>query len=329
MSSLDLTLLEKVRHHPSGKITARCPACAETGADRTGNHLVIFADGETYACASHQGDGEHRRRIWALVGIQAAPESSKRRDRERTRAAEHRQRERLEQLVSTAMTHRKALVERFAWEPVDAWEDSPQRIDCSLVESDPRHFLASLYSSDALLWTGSIYDSGKTSKANHWRKCSDWQNANDDIGPMTTPATWKHGTISRSAEGIASAPYTVLDFDMIDGKKPQGAKGRERLILDSLAIIRWLREDHHWQLAAILHTGGKSLHAWFHTPPADVLQSLQAVAAPFGIDSCLIGSPEHPCRLPGQIHPGTSRRSRILWLQCPEVSKFQEDPYAP
>jgi len=53
---LDLSLLEKVRHHPSGKVTSRCPACAEAGSDRTGTHLVIFPD-HRFACAAHGGDG--------------------------------------------------------------------------------------------------------------------------------------------------------------------------------------------------------------------------------------------------------------------------------
>ena len=65
--SLNIALLEKVRHLP-GKITARCPACAEEGHDRTGNHLVIF-DGGKFSCIADEG---HRRRIRELVGIRRA-----------------------------------------------------------------------------------------------------------------------------------------------------------------------------------------------------------------------------------------------------------------
>jgi hypothetical protein len=133
---------------------------------------------------------------------------------------------------------------------------------------------------------------------------------------MTTPATWKTGTISRCAEQVSSAPYTVLDFDEIDGRKPSGARECEELTVQSLAIVRWLREEQDWQLAAILHTGGKSLHAWFRTPGPIVLQSLRDVAPSFGIDSGLIGRPEHPCRLPGQKHERTGKFSRVLWLQA-------------
>ncbi|MFN9111807.1 MAG: hypothetical protein ACK5XN_17215, partial [Bacteroidota bacterium] len=64
---LDLTKLEKVRT-AQGKTIARCPACAEVDEDREGKHLAIFADGR-FACVTHQGEKEHRRRIWELAGL--------------------------------------------------------------------------------------------------------------------------------------------------------------------------------------------------------------------------------------------------------------------
>lgn len=64
--SLDLSKLECVRSLP-GKIIARCPACAEAGGDKRGNHLVIYPDGQ-YGCVAHQGDKRHRKRIMRLVG---------------------------------------------------------------------------------------------------------------------------------------------------------------------------------------------------------------------------------------------------------------------
>jgi hypothetical protein len=134
---------------------------------------------------------------------------------------------------------------------------------------------------------------------------------------MITPAVWKPGVISRAADNVLAAPFTVLDFDGFDGIKPTNPSELRRHILDSLGVIRWLREGMHWQLAAILWTGGKSLHAWFHTPPPDILKSLSTVAVAFGMDGGLIGRPEHPCRLPGQIHASTGKLSEVLWLQIP------------
>jgi hypothetical protein len=65
--SLDVAKLEKVRELAGGITQARCPACAEGGNDRTGEHLRIYPDGK-FGCCVHPKDGEHRKRIWALAG---------------------------------------------------------------------------------------------------------------------------------------------------------------------------------------------------------------------------------------------------------------------
>jgi hypothetical protein len=65
--SLNLNKLEKVRKLENGIVQARCPACAEGGADRAGNHLRIMADGR-FGCCIHPKSGEHRKRIFALAG---------------------------------------------------------------------------------------------------------------------------------------------------------------------------------------------------------------------------------------------------------------------
>jgi hypothetical protein len=68
--SLDISKLGNVRTH-GGKITARCPVCAETGHDQTRNHLIIHADGR-FGCVIYPGDSTdaraHRKRIFALCG---------------------------------------------------------------------------------------------------------------------------------------------------------------------------------------------------------------------------------------------------------------------
>lgn len=316
--SLDLALLEKLRHHPSGKIEARCPACAETGGDRTGNHLAIFPDGR-FACAAHGGDSEHRKRIMELVGIRGdyPPDPDQRRQWRERSAAEQRRKLESRRLADAARTHRRDIIHRHAWDPADVWEDSPQRIDGDLVATDPGHFLSSLFHPADVVWTGGLNDSGSARHAERWRTCREWSASGGPIGPMTTPATWSPGTHSRAASNVVMAPYTVLDFDGLDGIKPVTPDDLARHMLDSLALIRWLREVMNWQLAAILWTGGKSLHAWFHTPSPAALDSLLSVAKSFGMDAGLIGRPEHPCRLPGQRHAGTGKTSSVLWLALP------------
>jgi hypothetical protein len=68
--SLNLSKLKKVCIHGK-KTTAQCPACAESGHDRRGEHLVIDAEGR-FACVVYPGDSadakEHRKRIFSLCG---------------------------------------------------------------------------------------------------------------------------------------------------------------------------------------------------------------------------------------------------------------------
>lgn len=66
--ALDITKLQNVEKLPNNEIQSRCPACAAVGLDKKGEHLKIFADGK-YACAANQGDKDHRKEIFALVGI--------------------------------------------------------------------------------------------------------------------------------------------------------------------------------------------------------------------------------------------------------------------
>jgi hypothetical protein len=65
--SLNLSKLECVADQADGAKQARCPACAELGHDRKGEHLRIYADGR-FGCCVHPKDREHRKRIFVLAG---------------------------------------------------------------------------------------------------------------------------------------------------------------------------------------------------------------------------------------------------------------------
>lgn len=73
--SLDLRKLERVRRR-DGRVIARCPACAETGSDRSCDHLSIDDDGRGgFSCVVFSGlqGTEHRKRIWKLAGLHEHP----------------------------------------------------------------------------------------------------------------------------------------------------------------------------------------------------------------------------------------------------------------
>jgi hypothetical protein len=308
---LDLSKLEKVRRHPGGKLTARCPACGEFGADRKGDHLVVFPTGE-YGCVATSGDLDHSRRIASLIGIRGESRPLPSRFSRPSRLFTSDPDSAKTALSRSAQCHRELLISHWQWPEEEVWHDSPLHPDATV--DDPRVFLASLFSPHDLLWTGTVTQSGERYR-DRWRILSDWfETPVDELGPMTTPATWLPGTFRRAQNNVEATPYLVLDFDGPVGWRPRDAAEIRRHRTDSLALIRWLREGLGWKLAAILHTGSRSLHAWFHHPGQDPMQSLRDASHPFGIDTGLIGHPEHPCRLPGQRHEKTGGTSRVLWL---------------
>ena len=63
---LDPAKLENVKELAGGAKRARCPACAEAGHDKTGNHLLIKPDGR-FGCCVFADDKPHRQRIFALA----------------------------------------------------------------------------------------------------------------------------------------------------------------------------------------------------------------------------------------------------------------------
>ncbi len=68
--ALDILKLENVKRLSGGKIQSRCPACADSGGDKKGNHLMIMPDG-AYGCAVFKGDSEHNKLINKLAGTKA------------------------------------------------------------------------------------------------------------------------------------------------------------------------------------------------------------------------------------------------------------------
>ncbi|MFM2199328.1 MAG: hypothetical protein RLZZ505_2760 [Verrucomicrobiota bacterium] len=321
-SSLDIDRLEFVRK-VGAKIIAQCPACAADGHDTKGEHLAVYPDGG-FACVVNLGQSEeskkHRSKIRALVGKKTRAKRDPLADRERRekQAAARLIEQQRERLLASARGFLSEITERYPWSFAEIMSDSPTKKAGNASVTDSRIFLSALFAPSDRIWTGKFDDTGRPWNASHWKTLSDWclQPANS-LGPMVSPAVWPAGTISRSGINVLAAPYVVLDFDTLKGEKPKTPAEKRRLQLVAFSVIRWLREERGWHLAAIIATGGKGIQAWFHHPPQEALESLEGVASAFGIDSGLLGHPEHPCRLPGQLHADTGVPSVTLWLQAP------------
>ena len=306
--SLDLDRLEKVRHLP-GKITARCPACAEEGRDRKGDNLVYFHDTRAYSCIFDDG---HTRRIWELVGIRRAIDPTEQERNRQEFIRRKREEESLRRRQQAVINALPELIKKWRWDLADLRADSPLDPD----EGDcPRAFLRTRFRPDKIVWTGQVHDSGER-HADRWKTVWKWlHEPASNIGPMVTPSTWKRGTVSRKRDNVATEPYIILDFDGPKVWTPRDQADLDRHIAASLAIVRWLKEDRLWNLAAIIHTGNKSIHAWFDHPGDKIVDSIKPSLKTLGIDPSLIGHPEHPARLPGQVHAKSGNTSHLLWLR--------------
>ena len=312
---LDLQRLENVKHPAAGKLTARCPACHEAGGDRRGEHLVCWTESGKFACAVHPGDREHRRRIWQLAGL---PDADRRAPRRRTRAEIERSRE-----ESAARLHRRnldAAARRMAthifahdWSEVDLWEESSIRLDGA--EPDWHLLITILFAPDAVLWIGDPRDSGPGHES-HFQSCPDWMESYPEFEPprpMTCPDTFQPGSFSRCTASVLTSPFLVIEADEAIGYKPETADDRAENLRRNLCLLRWLRDELHWSLRAVIHTGGKSVHGWFERPPSTHIEELKAIAPALGMDTSVF-SPAHPVRLPGVKHEKTGVRSRLLFL---------------
>jgi hypothetical protein len=315
---IDVKQLENVRRKENC-IEARCPACNAVGGDRRGNNLVVFDNGAFY-CHAYPKDRDHNRQILRLAGGHGdhetyLPNAEEIRRREMRRADE----ERTASLVSCIRQNRARIFERFQWTPSEVRRDSPQPVDKIEVSRDPRQFLRTLFSPDDLLWTGEFNDTGKPQHIAHWQTCREWAQDPDpqNVGPYTTPATWPPGVYSRAAKNTLSVPYAVFDFDGFDGKAPTTPEEVDQLVRGALAIIRMFREALHWDLASIVWTGNKGLHAWFECPCPAVVNSVREVVAPLGLDPKLLDAGQQPCRLPGHMHPKSGKVSEVWWLSQP------------
>jgi hypothetical protein len=309
--------LENVTHR-EGKITARCPACAAADGDKSGRHLVIWPDTGKFACAAQPDDKGHRSLIWKLAGEHAglAPLSTADRralmERRNQEAAARRHAARLK---DTAARKKAGILRDFAWPIAEIAKESPVQLD-QRTATDWRIFIAALWPPDAVIWIGEKYDSGKSCHARHFRPVRGWVAdfpRGGPPGPLTCPDSFNPGVISRAAANVAQRPFIVVEADSAIGYKPVTPEGRAANIAANLVLIRWLRDACRWHLCAIVHTGGKSCHGWFHRPPDSHIEDLKTIAPEWGLDSSLYAASQ-PVRLPGVCHSTTGQLSRCLYL---------------
>jgi hypothetical protein len=289
---LDLDLLQK-RKDRGGKIIAQCPACSENGGDKSGEHLAVFADGR-FACAALAGDSAHRKRIFDLIGrVDYLPMAGQ------SLAGHSRPTRKPVELLGRIKSD-------FPADVSGLWDSSPIRCDGTLNESQA--FLR-LFPDDGVLWIApSVCESGKPEHARFFRTRTEWQKERFAApGTRIAPASFKPGSFSRNRGNVAEHIFTVIETDEIGEGKKYASKD------EFCSLIRWLRDGCGWHLAAVVDSGGKSLHAWFRHPGQVDLTVLSKYSSALGLDSKFT-EPMQPWRLPGVQREKSEKRQQLLYL---------------
>lgn len=328
----------------------QCPgANLHTGPTRRRHCMVMVSGAPTIKCLHNSCTAavdEANRRLRGEIGKaergeewRPDPEELERikQLREERNAAEASKTE----LVRTASKARRKILERFAWPEVDCWEDSPVRLG-GRPEDDHRLFLR-IFPPEAILWIGERHESGKAEHARNFRTAAEWCEIPEAAAPLICSGTFKAGSLSRSADNIAAAPFVVFEGDLIDevveAKTIRAATIRQDLeagrIDDArasallrryelteddrqrnreacLAVIRWTAEECRLTLRAVVDAGHKSVHGWFDRPEESWITEMATLAGGLGLDPATF-RPSQPVRLPGWLRE-TGRHQRLLYL---------------
>jgi len=305
---LDQSTLKKGRTC-GGKAIYQCPACHEDGADRKGNHLVIFPSGK-FHCAINESS-EHRKRIFALVGVmdrkELTPEEKRAYAKRKAKEESTAKRAAIEadrlRAISEAIDPKKAL------EPFlrDDWKQS-------LIHSSPialtghnlqARFIEQMFNGKGLIWMGDVYDSGKPEHSRHFKTANEWIESNHrgrPWHPRVAAGTFKPGSISRGKDHVLLSPFIVAEFDELTKN-------------ESAALANLLVARFRLKLRAVIDTGNRSLHLWYDRPSKRTVKAIRPILTALKYDKGLFNGSDHsPLRMPGCIHKKTGNPAELLFL---------------
>lgn len=203
-----------------------------------------------------------------------------------------------DRLAWLATTVSEGIQSRYGVTPSELAWSSPNRLEGVPEPQLWRVFLSTLYRPDDVVWIGDKTDSGQPHHASNFRRVSDWLES-EPAGRLVSLSTFKAGSISRGNDSIDQHRFIVLESDSLPiSKQP--------------AAINFCRE--FTKLKAIIHSGNKSLHAWFERPADDVLDQLKVILPALGIDLAGLDRPAQPYRMPGFARETGGGFTGLLWL---------------
>lgn len=212
----------------------------------------------------------------------------------------------IQEIEARMLILRDRLFEKFAWEPADMAENSPQ----PLPESQRGEWLMwlSMWDSQDVIWVGDTFDSGQSRHAANFKTAAEWEQTTP-AGQFTCGSSFHAGCFSRKNEH-AKRRFMVIESDTLT--HPQIG-----------AVFQWLSQKLKYTLFAVVNTGGKSLHGWFNPPPSPLFESrLKAAIVAIGCDAALF-KPSQPVRVPGIMRSSGNPQTLLWFRQKVQKTHFQ------
>jgi hypothetical protein len=204
----------------------------------------------------------------------------------------------LETLRVNAERFRPELFEFFRWPMAEILEESPLLVAERDPEDQFRTWLK-LWPACSTVWIGDVYSSGRPEHRTHFRTVGEWYQIGPVMGNYTCGSAFRRGTFSRSNESIEGQRFMVVESDTLSRDEVG-------------AVFSYLRRRLRYPLHCIVDTAGKSLHAWFDSPPSKLLESrLKAGLEVFGCDPKVF-TYSQPVRVPGAWRD--RKLQRLVWL---------------
>jgi hypothetical protein len=211
----------------------------------------------------------------------------------------------VQEIEARMLILRDRLFEKFAWEPSDMADSSPQPL--SENQRDDWLMWLSMWGRSDVIWVGDTFDSGQKRHAANFRTAADWEQSAPS-GQFTCGSSFHEGCFSRKNEH-AQRRFMVIESDTLT--HPQIG-----------AVFQWLQKKLKYTLFAVVNTGGKSLHGWFNLPPSPLFESrLKAAIVAIGCDAALF-KPSQPVRVPG-IMRSNGNPQTLLWFRRKEKTHLQ------
>ena len=195
------------------------------------------------------------------------------------------------------------ILAQYAWPVAKVVKESPVAVAGGVTAHWEQ--LLGLFDDSDVVWAGDMYDSGSPGDIHNFKTKAEWLAKGSIPGPYVCPSTFKTSAWSRSAASVLNRRYLVVESDVLSKD-------------DTAAVFRWLRDGVGLHLAAVIDTGGKSLHGWFTVPEPELEKSLRIALGALDFDDSMFRSSQ-VCRLPGAARDGGYQR--LLYFAGPGVNR--------